>query len=262
MTAARARNEGFAALLALKPDLQFVLFVDGDCVLIGGWFQIALAFMTEHSDAAAVCGRRRERHPEKSIYNRLMDLEWNTPIGETTACGGDSLMRARAFAEVNGFTPNLIAGEEPELCLRLRERGWKIYRLDAEMTNHDASMTRFNQWWRRGVRSGYGGLDVWSRHKKVAPAALKSQLLRAVLWGFAIPFVTLFGCFISFKMLAMLAVYPVQVARMAIRQRFNSRESWFYALLITISKFAEVEGQLKFCWVSLKRESNKLIEYK
>src|SRR6266446_1639370 len=36
-TAARARNRGFAALLTLRPNLQFVQFLDGDCELLGGW---------------------------------------------------------------------------------------------------------------------------------------------------------------------------------------------------------------------------------
>ena len=44
----------------------------------------------------------------------------------------------------SGFNATLIAGEEPELCLRLRQKGWEIWRLDAEMTLHDAAMTKFN----------------------------------------------------------------------------------------------------------------------
>ena len=34
---------------------------------------------------AVVCGRRRERLPEASVYNRLCDLEWDGPPGETEA---------------------------------------------------------------------------------------------------------------------------------------------------------------------------------
>ena len=36
------------------------------------------------------------------------------------------LVRVEAFEAVGGFRPELIAGEEPELCMRLREKGWKI----------------------------------------------------------------------------------------------------------------------------------------
>ena len=55
-------------------------------------------------------------------------------MGAARACGGDALMRTAALAEVGGYDPNLIAGEEPELCVRLRAAGWQIYTLDREMT--------------------------------------------------------------------------------------------------------------------------------
>ncbi|BBH45959.1 hypothetical protein KU43P_24360 [Pseudomonas sp. KU43P] len=154
-TAARARNEGFACLLQLCPNLRHVQFVDGDCEVVAGWLASAQAFLDGHPEVAVVCGRRRERFPERSIYNHLCDLEWDTPVGEAKACGGDALMRVEAFRDVSGYRPGLIAGEEPELCVRLRARGWKIWRLDAEMTLHDAAMTRFSQWWRRCIRGGY-----------------------------------------------------------------------------------------------------------
>ena len=31
---------------------------------------------------AAVSGRRRERFPDRSIYNRIADIEWDAPTGE------------------------------------------------------------------------------------------------------------------------------------------------------------------------------------
>ena len=151
-TAARARNAGFTQLQEAQPQLEFVQFIDGDCTLVGDWLETAEQFLVRHPDVAAVCGRRRERYPDRSIYNWLCDIEWNTPIGEAAACGGDVLLRVAAFRQVGGYRSALVAGEEPELCLRLREQGWKIWRLDAEMTVHDAAMTRFGQWWRRTAR--------------------------------------------------------------------------------------------------------------
>ena len=75
-TAARARNEGANRLLALRPNLRFLQFIDGDCVLRDGWLDIALDFMKRHEDVAVVCGRRRERYPDASIYNGFCDTEW------------------------------------------------------------------------------------------------------------------------------------------------------------------------------------------
>ena len=56
------------------------------------------------------------------------------------AFGGIVMLRAKAVEEVGGYREDLIAGEEPELSVRLRRTGWRIWRLDAEMTMHDAGM--------------------------------------------------------------------------------------------------------------------------
>lgn len=154
-SAARARNEGMAKLLAVAPDVTCVQMVDGDCEVVAGWIERAKAELDANPKIAVVCGRRRERFPEASIYNRIADVEWNSPIGEARSCGGDAMFRVSAFQEAGGYDNSVVAGEEPELCQRLREKGWKVFRIDAEMTIHDSAMTRFAQWWKRSVRSGY-----------------------------------------------------------------------------------------------------------
>ena len=68
-------------------------------------------------------------------------------------------MRYEALSDANGFREDLIAGEEPELCLRLRQAGWEIWRLDVEMTLHDADMHRFGQWARRARRGGFAARE-------------------------------------------------------------------------------------------------------
>src|SRR5437016_4542387 len=68
-TAARARNAGFRRLREMAPDILYVQFVDGDCEMDQGWPQKALSFLASNETVAAVCGRRREQYPEKSIYN-------------------------------------------------------------------------------------------------------------------------------------------------------------------------------------------------
>ena len=123
-SAARARNEWFGSLLEHCPDITFVQFVDGDCELEPHWRDRAKNFFESQPRIAAVCGRRRERYPNASLYNRMCDEEWNTPTGQADACGGDAMIRVRAFVDVGGYDAMMIAGEEPELCSRLRAAGW------------------------------------------------------------------------------------------------------------------------------------------
>src|SRR5262245_49696920 len=141
-TAARARNAGFQHLRELAPDVLYVQFVDGDCELIEGWPEHAVSFLNSHANIGAVSGRLRERYPERSIYNWLCDREWEGPAGEVRACGGIAMMRAEALAAVGGYRDDLIAGEEPELCVRLRAAGGTVWRLDTAMARRAAARPR------------------------------------------------------------------------------------------------------------------------
>src|SRR5271163_961153 len=259
-TAARARNEGFLALKSLRPDVRFVHFIDGDCSLVPGWLETARAFIEKRNDVAVVCGRRRERRPAASIYNQFCDIEWNTPIGEAFACGGDALARVEAFEPVGGFCSKLIAGEEPELCLRLREKGWKIWRLDADMTEHDAAMTRFRQWWARTVRCGYGYAEVSWMYPKSPSGVWRRETLRAVVWGGLLPATIALGGLVHPFALLGASVYFLQMCRMAIKAGPTLR--WERALFSILAKFAEFQGILKFLWRRWLRRTSTLIEYK
>ncbi len=260
-TAARARNAGLAALTEAQ-DVEFVQFIDGDCELQPGWIETASEFLLSHSDAAVAFGRRRERFPEKSVYNRLCDWEWDTPIGQTTACGGDALMRLSALRDVDGFDPDLIAGEEPELCVRLRAWRWQIWRLDHEMTLHDAAMTRFSQWWKRTRRAGHAFAEGAAMHGLPPERHWVTETRKALLWGVCLPVFALLGAWlISPGLLLLLLLYPIQIVRLAIREG-NDRTAWERAVLLVLGKLAEATGVLEY-W--LRRATNKrgrLIEYK
>jgi GT2 family glycosyltransferase len=259
-TAARARNEGFVTLKSLRPHIRFVQFVDGDCTLVNGWLDKALAFIEQRKDVAVVCGRRRERYPTASIYNEFCDLEWDTPIGETTACGGDALVRVEAFEAVEGFRPQLIAGEEPELGVRLRESGWKLWRIDAEMTLHDAAISRFSQWWLRTVRCGYGFVEVWWLHR--SSGIWGREVARATFWGGVLPVIISFGALVQPIAIGGILAYCLQICRIAFLRGPTSFQSWTYAVFMTVGKLAEFQGVLKFSWRQWRGKASTLIEYK
>lgn len=157
-TAALGRNAGWRAARA-----SHVLFLDGDTILDPEFVASALSQLS--GEIAIVWGHRREIHPENSIYNRTLDLDWIYPPGITEFCGGDALMRREALEQVNGFDEKLIAGEEPEMCRRMRALGWKILHIDAPMTGHDLAMTKWSQYWRRATRAGYAYAEVSERFR-------------------------------------------------------------------------------------------------
>lgn len=256
-TAARARNAGLEAASAFSPAPIFIQFVDGDCTIAAGWVETAQAFLAATPKAAVVCGRRRERFPEASVYNRLADAEWDTPIGRTNACGGDALMRRDALEAVGAFKPTLIAGEEPELCVRFRQAGWEIWRIDAEMTLHDAAMTRFGQWWQRARRAGHAYAEGAALHGAPSELHNVAATRRAWLWGAVLPGLTLLGVSVSPWALLLLFVWPAQVLRLARRGI-----GWEQAVFLTLVKLPEVQGMLTYWWRRLTGSRRQLIEYK
>jgi GT2 family glycosyltransferase len=260
-TAARARNEGLARLLRDGP-LDYVQFIDGDCALQPGWIDTARRFLDDRPGAAVAHGRRRERFPEATIYNRLCDWEWDRPPGQARACGGDAMMRVSAFEEVGGFDPGLIAGEEPELCVRLRAAGWEIWCLDAEMTLHDAAMTRFSQFWRRARRAGHAYAEGAAMHGAPPERHGVAGRDRALVWGAGLPLAILLLSLAHPVFLLAALIYPAQIARIAMIQGPPGREGWLRASFMTIAKFPQAQGVLSYAFDRLRGRKAGLIEYK
>lgn len=258
-TAARARNAGLTRLGETAPDGRYVQFLDGDCTLAPGWIATARAALEADPKLAVVCGRRREKHPEASLWNRMIDSEWDTPPGAALACGGDALMRRAALEEVGGYRADMIAGEEPEMCFRMRQAGWRILRIDAEMTAHDAALTRFSQWWKRAERAGHAYAEGAALHgAETAERYNVAEVRRALLWGLALPALIVLGAvFVSPWALSLALAWPAQVLRLILKG-----EGPADALFLTLAKFPEARGVLTYWWSRATGRTRRLIEYK
>lgn len=261
-TAARARNAGLAELAARDQPPAYVQFIDGDCELQPEWIATASAFLDAHPEAAVAFGRRRERSPNASVYNRLCDREWNVPVGQAKACGGDALMRLSALTAAGGYRESLIAGEEPELCLRLRAAGWEVWRLDAEMTLHDAAILRFGQWWRRTRRAGHAFAEGAALHGAPPERHWVRESRRCLLWGLALPAGVLVAATATPLAWLILLAYPLQVARLALRNGVATRAGWETALFATIGKTPEAFGAVEYALGRVLNRRRRLIEYK
>lgn len=257
-TAARARNAG----MALLSGEGFVLFLDGDCQLQPGFVAAGLAAFARHPAAVVVCGRRRERFPDATLYNRLCDREWDTPIGPAKACGGDALMRLAAVQALGGYREDLIAGEEPELCLRLRRAGGEVWRIPVEMTLHDAAMTRFSQWFKRSQRAGHAFAEGAALHGAGSERHWVAETRRALLWGFGVPLAAVLAGLIHPAGWLLLLLFPLQVARLAWRWRVQGKAGVEAAVFTVMGKIPEAIGVLSYHWNRLRGRRRGLIEYK
>ena len=265
-TMARGRNTGFQYLVDTFPDLTYVQFVDGDCELLPGWIEKAVAALSQDDHLAIVCGRRRERFPEASPYNRLADMEWNTPVGEAKACGGDMLARVEAIEAVGGYNPKMICGEEPEMCIRLRQKGWRIQRIDADMTLHDAAMTRFGQWWKRSIRGGWAVAEGNAMYGDSPETYMVKENKSGWLWGMIIPALALLLAWpthgLSLLILLGYLVLGWRIYQYRQGQGDAPEDARIYAIFCTISKLPQALGQSRYWLNRWRNKPATLIEYK
>jgi GT2 family glycosyltransferase len=266
-TAARARNEGFERLCQVDPQVRFVQFIDGDCEVAVGWLEKARRVLEEQPEVAIVCGQRRERFPESTVYNRLADLEWNTPFGNVKACGGDAMMRVEAVRKVGGYNPTIIAAEDDEVCLRIRREGWKVLRIDAEMTLHDMAMTRFGQWWRRSTRTGHAYAEGTAMYGHTPERHFVRQTRSTIFWGIIVPLAAFTMIWPTRGIsLVLLTGYPLlywhTCRYYAVQRRWPLADARLYAAWIVLAKFPQALGLTRYWLGRLSGKRSPVIEYR
>ncbi len=265
-TAARARNFGLATLLATHPACPLVHFIDGDCELEPGWVASALEYLARNPGCAGVSGRRRERFPDKTPYNKLTDFEWDYGTGDAICCMGDALYRVSALRAVGGFRETLVAGEEPELGFRLRKAGHRLHRLAAPMTTHDIDMHRFSQWWRRESRTGHAYAEIVHLHGRDPERLFVRRVISVVAWGVGVPLAAVATTALWPPAIAGAALLYAQLAVRLYRQRRTTespRDARLYVAGIVLGKTAQSIGALRYLLDRvILRKQPVLIEYK
>jgi GT2 family glycosyltransferase len=268
MSAARARNEGFDALLRVFPELRFVQFLDGDCTLLPHWIESAEQALRGDARRAAVFGEILEREPGATLYNRLCASEWRSSPGELSNHGalvGISMVRTDVFRELQGFRAEVIAGEDSELGVRMGLAGYRIMRVDRPMAIHDAGLLRFSQWWRRAVRAGHAIGQRSHLHGSSRLRDCVRERASTVFWGIALPLAVVSTAIptrgASVLLLAAYAVQAVRIWRFRRALGEEERDALLYATFVLIAKFANAVGLLAF-HLNKAQGRYHIIEYK
>jgi glycosyltransferase involved in cell wall biosynthesis len=266
-SAARARNAGFEWICQHRRDLQYVQFIDGDCEVVSGWLTAAATQLAAHPAVVAICGWRRERYPHQSVFNRICDVEWHWGnVGEVEQFGGDVMLRLAALQAVGGYNNCVIAAEDDELGVRLRQAGGRLMRIDRDSTIHDANITHLGQWWKRAQRCGYAYALVSSLHGALPERKFVKEVRRTTLWGAIFPLLVFLFAIPSHGLsLLLLLRYPIGIGRTIqyTRQRgFSWNESVPWGVSCGLSAFPEMMGMCQFYWNQLRQSQHQIIEYK
>jgi GT2 family glycosyltransferase len=267
-SAGRGRNEGVDEALRRWPGAAYVMFLDGDCVLDRAFPAAAAATLDEHADCAIVTGHLSERAPDASIYNRLCAIEWRSPAGRIdnmNNLGGIMVARLSAFRDVGGFNLRAIAGEEPDLGVRLRLKGYSIIKIDEPMATHDAHIVSFAQWWTRAVRGGHALAHRYASHGRSEMRDGRREILSDLFWGLALPLAIAVLLWptrgASLIGLAAYAALGLRVYRRYRGSGLSPSDAALVSRFILLSKLAHVAGIARYCRNRLRGEF-RIIEYK
>jgi glycosyltransferase involved in cell wall biosynthesis len=264
-SAALGRNAGWRAARGAT-----ILFLDGDTILDPDFVAKSLPEFAGPK-VAVVWGHRREIHPEQSIYNRVLDLDWIYAPGFTLYCGGDALFRQSVLAQTGGFDETLIAGEEPELCRRIAALGQLILHVDRPMTGHDLAITRWQQYWKRSTRAGHAYAEVSERLRASGETFWEGEAKRNRNRALTLAGLALAGTILSIalhRMLPLLLVllfYAAIAMRSAWKSRWKSKNRFTLLLYGVHSHLQQVPiywGQLQYRRNRRKGKRVRLLEYK
>lgn len=259
--AAAARNAGLR-----RAHHELVHFFDGDTMVVASWFRRGVAAMKD-PNVACVFGRVTEVAPTASVYNFWAHHDWYVPPGPADSCGGNALYLHDALEIVGGFDESLIAGEEPDLCYRIREgQGKLVMSLDQPMIQHDINMTRFAQYWRRCTRTGHGYAEIAHRHPGLRSWRIAHRREPAhVLVGLAALALSL-GFWTPWPVAVWAGLLAAAVLRNAMRVRNRVggfRSAILYSVHHYIAKLPITIGECTY-WFRLffRRHRQPLMEYR
>src|SRR5258706_10731222 len=124
------------------------------------------------------------------------------------------MIRAEVFSELGGFRPDMIAGEDSELAVRMALAGHAVAKIDRAMATHDAAMTRFGQWWRRAVRAGHAIGERARLNERSHVRDCVHERNSTLFWGVALPLaIALSALTAPAVSVLLIAGYPVLAVR-------------------------------------------------
>jgi glycosyltransferase involved in cell wall biosynthesis len=117
---------------------EFVFFIDGDAEADLVWLNKGVQYLRSHPDIGAVAGVLDEEYVtaqgvhvggKKNVFRQ--DL--SASVIPAKALGGIALYRRAAMEKAGPVNPHLPTGEDDELCMRIRNAGWQLARLEGRM---------------------------------------------------------------------------------------------------------------------------------
>jgi len=117
---------------------EYIYILDGDMEMLPGFLDKAVAFLDAHPEIAGVGGQVVEMNTDSLEYSsRVERAAGHMLAGQVDRLDMGGLYRRTAVEQTGFFSnKNLHSYEEYDLGVRLRARGWQLYRLPLESVKH------------------------------------------------------------------------------------------------------------------------------
>ncbi|UCD05132.1 MAG: glycosyltransferase [candidate division WOR-3 bacterium] len=144
-----ARNRGIR-----EAKYDIIHFIDGDMTMDSGYLGKAVRFL-DVDKIGCVIGDVQELGSESSFLSRVLNYPWaSRKTGFVEAPGGGGTFRKSVLEAVEGYNPYVLKGQETEIGYRIREEGYRIYKIDHLMAMHDYGINRLDDLVKRSYRMG------------------------------------------------------------------------------------------------------------
>lgn len=213
---------------------EYVYILDGDMKMLPGFLPQAIAYMDTHPDVAGVGGRVVEMNTTSLEYLARVERGMaHMRAGEVDRLDMGGLYRRTAIEQAGYFSDrNLHSYEEFDLAVRLRVRGWKLWRIDKDAVQHHGHDAPPYQLLMRRWRSRYiNGLGevlrgAWGQpHFAMVVTGLRELriYLLVLAWWVALLSIVLLSNKASQGVAAFFALFIAPVLLMTVRKRSISK---------------------------------------
>jgi glycosyltransferase involved in cell wall biosynthesis len=117
---------------------EYVLFCDGDAQLEPNWVDQAIQFMDTNAEYGGVAGVLDEEYVDRygTRHGGATNVFGQNLLSVRQDCkllGGIAMYRLKAMQLAGPVNPHLPTAEDHELCMRIRNQGFKLARIQGRM---------------------------------------------------------------------------------------------------------------------------------
>jgi len=160
-----ARNRGIQ-----EAQYDIIHFIDGDMTIDSGYLRKAVSFL-DTDRIACVIGNVSERRSDRSFLARVLNYPWSIRrSGFVEAPGAGGTFLKGVLQMINGYNPLILKGQETELGYRIRQKGYRIYKIEHTMGVHHYGINNLCDLAKRSYLMGisYGMILTMPREQSYA----------------------------------------------------------------------------------------------